>query len=91
MLHIAIKHKSLTIMTSMELRQEFFRQIAVVSDDEGMMRKAIKALKRITKCESTDEALMSREEFKARVEQAAHGDSKSFASVEELDKYVRAL
>lgn len=41
-------------MTSMELRQEFFRQIAVVSDDEGMMRKAIKALKRITKKEEQD-------------------------------------
>lgn len=41
-------------MTSMELRQEFFRQIAVVSDDEGMMRKAVKALKRIAKKEEQD-------------------------------------
>lgn len=78
-------------MTSMELNQELFRQLTIISGDEGMMRKAIKALKRIVKKDGEDEALMSRADFKARVEQAERGESKSFANVEELDKYVRTL
>ena len=42
-------------MTSMELNQELFRQLAVISGNEDMMRKAVKALKRIIgKAESTD-------------------------------------
>ena len=38
-------------MTSMELDQELFRQLAIISGDEAMMRKAVKALKRIVKKE----------------------------------------
>ena len=78
-------------MTSMELDQELFRQLAIISGDEGMMRKAVKALKRIVKKEGADETLMCSADFKARLEQAERGESKSFANVEELDKYVRAL
>ena len=78
-------------MTSMELDQELFRQRAIISGDEGMMRKAVKALKRIVKKEGEDETLMCSADFKARLEQAERGESKSFANVEELDKYVRAL
>ena len=78
-------------MTSMELDQELFRQLAIISGDEAMMRKAVKALKRIVKKEGEDETLMCSAGFKARLEQAERGESKSFANVEELDKYVRAL
>ncbi len=49
-------------MTSMELNQELFRQLAVISGDENMMRKAVKALKRIIgKAEEKDatEEIMS--------------------------------
>ena len=34
-------------MTSMELNQELFRQLAIISADDELMRKAVKALKRI--------------------------------------------
>lgn len=49
-------------MTSMELNQELFRQLAVISGDENMMLKAVKALKRIVgKAEEKDatEEIMS--------------------------------
>lgn len=41
--------------------------------------------------EEKNETLMSRDDFMPRVEQVAQGMLKSFASVEELDKYVWAL
>jgi C4-type Zn-finger protein len=77
-------------MTTLELNEELFRQLAVISTDEGMMRKAIKALKRITGTKE-DKTLMSREDFMARIEHAAQGKAKSFGSVEDIDKYVRSL
>ena len=35
-------------MTSLQLNAELFRELSIISEDEGMMKKAIKALKRIT-------------------------------------------
>jgi len=35
-------------MTSLQLNAELFRELSIISEDEGMMKKAIKALKKIT-------------------------------------------
>lgn len=48
-------------MTSRELYQELFRQLAIISADDELMRKAVKALKRIVgKAEQNDATEMSR-------------------------------
>ena len=36
------------IMTTLQLNAELFRELSIISEDEGMMKKAIKALKKIT-------------------------------------------
>lgn len=49
-------------MTNMELNQELLRQLAVISGNEDMMRKAVKALKRIvgkSEAKDTTEEIMS--------------------------------
>ena len=38
-----------------------------------------------------DPTCMSKEEFYARIEEADKGPSRSFASVEELDRYIQSL
>ncbi len=79
-------------MTSMELNQELFRQLAIVASDENLMRKTIKAIKRIIeKKEEQDTTEMTRELFMARVEQAERGKTLRFDSVEDIDRYVRSL
>ena len=35
-------------MTALQLNAELFRELSIISEDEGMMKKAIKALRRIT-------------------------------------------
>ena len=35
-------------MTTMQMNAELFRELSVIAEDEGMMEKAIKALRRIT-------------------------------------------
>ena len=79
-------------MTSMELNQELFRQLAIVASDENLMRKTIKAIKRIIeKKEEQDTTEMTREQFMARVEQAERGKTLHVDSVEDIDRYVRSL
>mgnify|MGYP000869077013 FL=1 len=79
-------------MTIMELNQELFRQLAIVASDENLMRKTIKAIKRIIeKKEKQDTTEMTREQFMARVEQAERGKTLRFDSVEDIDRYVRSL
>jgi hypothetical protein len=36
------------VMTTLQLNAELFRELSIISEDEGMMKKAIKALKKIT-------------------------------------------
>ena len=35
-------------MTTMQMNEELFRELSVIAEDEGMMEKALKALRRIT-------------------------------------------
>jgi hypothetical protein len=36
-------------MTAIQLNAEIFRELSIIAEDEGMMEKALKALRRITK------------------------------------------
>ena len=36
------------VMTAFEMNAELFRQLSIIAEDENLMKKALKALKRIT-------------------------------------------
>jgi len=49
-------------MTTMQLNAELLRELSVIAEDEGMMKKALRALKRITaskQAEDETEYIMS--------------------------------
>ena len=81
-------------MTAIELNAQIWRDMAEIADSEPLMRQLAKYLKKLT-AKKHDPTLMSREEFFARVDEAereiAAGKGKAFASVEELDQYIRSL
>ena len=83
-------YQHFTIMTSINLNQELFRQLSLIAGDEKLMRKTIEAIKLIVKQAKHDETEMSREEFMTRVAKANRGKAISFKNVEEIDKYVRS-
>lgn len=35
-------------MTAMEVNAELFRELSIIAEDEGMMKKALKAIKKLT-------------------------------------------
>ena len=76
----------------LQLNEELFDTLAEISTDETLLRKAVKALKRIVaKAHKDDPTLMTREEFFARIEEASKGPSMRFDNVEDLDRYIRGL
>ncbi|MBR5918756.1 MAG: hypothetical protein IKZ83_02495 [Prevotella sp.] len=81
-------------MTVLQLNAELYRAMGEIADDETLLKKVLKYVKKLT-AQKPDPTLMSREEFFARVDEAereiAAGKGKAFASVEELDQYIRSL
>ena len=46
--YLCTQNQKNEVMTTLQLNAELFRELSIISEDEGMMKKAIKALKRIT-------------------------------------------
>lgn len=54
-------------MASMELNAELFRQLSIIAEDETLMRKAVKAIRRLAK-EKEEAEYISKEEILAGIE-----------------------
>ena len=82
------------IMSTQEMTTELFHQLAIISEDEGMMKRAIKALQRITKPKE-DPTLMTKEQFFKQVEEAEkqieNGEGITFSNLEEMNQWLNAL
>ena len=86
-----IKH--LNDMTAIELNTmntELWQSIGAIADSETLMKRLTRYAKKLVK-EKNDSTLMTEEEFFAKIERAEKQHGKSFASVDELDKYIRSL
>ena len=78
-------------MTAIEMNAEMLRNMSIISEDENLMKRAVKYLRRLVTEKQADPTEFSREEFFARVERARKQPGKRFANVEELDQYIRSL
>ena len=81
-------------MTAVELNAmntELWQSIGAIADDESLMKRLTRYAKKLLKEREADPTLMTKEEFFAKVDRAEKQPGKSFASIEELDKYIRAL
>ena len=82
-------------MTISELNAEVLRNLSIVAEDENMLKRLAKYLRRMVAEKQNDPTLMTEEEFFARVDEAkqeiAAGKGRSFASLTDLDKHIRAL
>ena len=78
-------------MTTLELNAEMLRSMSVIAEDETLLRRAIKYLHKLITEKQADPTELTREEFFTRIEEARKQPGKQFASVEELDQYIRNL
>ena len=56
-------------MTPIELNAEIYRAMSVIAEDEAMLRRVLKYMKKLA-AQKQDETRMTEEEFFARVEEA---------------------
>lgn len=77
-------------MTELQLSAEILRNMSIIAEDEKLLKRAAKFLRKLV-AEKEDAALLSKEDFFARIEKARKQSGKSFANIEELDTFIRSL
>ena len=77
-------------MTAVQMNAEILRNMSIIAEDERLMNRVAKYLRKLV-AEKEDPTLLTKEEFLARIDKAKEGPAMKFTSVEELDKYIRAL
>lgn len=77
-------------MTAVQMNAEILRNMSIIAEDERLMNRVAKYLRKPV-AEKEDPTLLTKEEFLSRIDKAKEGPAMEFTSVEELDKYIRAL
>ena len=77
-------------MTAIQMNAELLRNMSIIAEDENLLKRAAKYLRKLA-AEKEDSSLMTEEEFFAKIERDEKQPGKSFANVDELDKYIRSL
>ena len=77
-------------MTATQMNAEILRNMSIIAEDENLLKRVAKYLRKLV-AEKQDTSLMTEEEFFAKIERAEKQPGKSFANVDELDKYIRSL
>ncbi len=79
-------------MTAVQLNAEVLRAIDGISDDEALMTKVLKYIKKLT-AKKEDPTLMTKEEFFAKIERAeqqiANGEGMRMLPDEDLTTFLR--
>lgn len=83
------------IMTALQLNADIYRNLAVLSEDETMLDKAAKSLRRLVKQMTNDPTCMSKEEYFAKLDRAeqqyARGEYHVMEHNENLTSYMRRM
>ncbi len=81
-------------MTTLQLNAEIYEALSIIAQDESLLKKAARSLKRLASMKK-DETLMRREEFFATVDQslqdANQGRIKKVNSEVELENFLNSL
>ncbi len=78
-------------MTQIDLNAELLRNMSIIAEDEQLLKRAAKYLRKLVAEKQADETEMSRDEFFARIEEARNQPGKVFNNVNELDRYIQRL
>lgn len=81
-------------MTTLQLNAELYRAMGEIADDEILMNKVLKYVKKLA-AKKQDETLMTKEEFFARVDEAREeirqGKGIKMLPNETLDEFLRRV
>ena len=82
-------------MTALQLNADIYRSLYMLSENESMLQRAAKYLKRLASQITDDPTLMTQEEFYARIDEAereiAEGKGIKMLPNESLDEFLRRV
>ena len=82
-------------MTALQLNSDIYRNLAILSSDESMLRKAAKSLSRLVKQMTDDPTCMTKEEYHAMLDrskaQAERGEVYRFKDKEQMLNWLNTL
>ena len=92
--NFAAENKKITIMTAIELNAQIWRDMAEIADSEPLMKQLAKYLKKLV-AKKTDQTLMTKEEFFAKLDEAEQQMERGEYSVmlpgEDLTTHLKRL
>ena len=81
-------------MTTMQLNAEIYRSLSIIAENENLMKRAAKYLKKLA-AQEKDETLMTKEEFFAKIDeslqQAREGNVHEMLPGETLDEFLERV
>ena len=82
-------------MTAIQLNAEILRNLGALAEDEGMLKRVAKYLRKLVAEKEADPTLMSKEEFFASVdearEQIKRGEGVEMLPDESLDEFLNRV
>ena len=82
-------------MTSLEINAEIFKNMSIIAEDEDLLKRAARYLRKLVAEKQADDSELSKEEFFARVdearEEACQGKVHRIESKEELKNFLNSL
>lgn len=78
-------------MTALQMNAEMLRNLSIIAEDEKLLKRAVKYLRKLAAEKQTDPTAFSKKDFFDRIENARNQPGRQFSSVEELDQYIRSL
>ena len=82
-------------MTTMEMNAEILRNMSIIAEDEALLKRAARYLRKLVAEKQADDTELSKEEFFARVnesrEQARQGKVHRIESKEDLRSFLNSL
>lgn len=81
-------------MTTMQLNAEIYRSLSVIAENENLMKRAAKYLKKLA-AQKEDDTLMTKEEYFAKIDeslqQAREGKVVTFDNTDDMNAWLNSL
>jgi hypothetical protein len=87
--------KIIEVMTTIQLNAEILRNLGTLAEDENMLKRVAKYLRKLVAEKKADPTLLTKEEFFARVDKAekeiAEGKGVTFTNKNDMNAWLNSL
>ena len=78
-------------MTAIQMNAEILRNMSIIAEDENLLKRASKYLRKLVSEKVADPTLLTKEEFFARVDEAKKGPSYELKEGETLEDLLKRV